>query len=278
MALARLRGIFDDPLLVRTRRGMEPTPRALALYAQIEPALAQIHRSLTDERFDPLTAQGTVSIGIGDDLEPFVLPAAVRAFAAQAPGLKLVARSCNFRTVTPLLDNDTVDLAISPMPQEMRNWHRAHPLFEEKFLCVYDSAVFGPRGKSRALSSAQYFATPHIVRATDGATRTSFDEYFEAAGQSRVVAATSATLLAAAMSVKGSRLLANMPGLSARMIAALVGLTTSPIPFPVPSHTLSLLYHGRRDGDGRTNWLLDVFREVIADLCANHGVRFGMAR
>jgi LysR family transcriptional activator of mexEF-oprN operon len=277
MALARLRTTFGDALMVRTREGMQPTKRALALYAQIEPALARIHRSLAADSFDPRAAQGSVELGIGDDLEPFVLPALLHTLAAQAPGLRLVARSCNFRTVAQLLDSDAVELAVSPTPLEMNSWHRAYPLFEEHFVCVYDSAVLQPAGRAGGLSKAQYFATPHVVRATDGAMRTIFDQHFEAAGLQRTVAAASATFLAAALSVKGNRLLANMPSLSARLIADAVGLAISPIPAPVPPHTLSLLCHARREGDARTGWLLGVVRDVIAGLCAAHRIPFGTA-
>src|SRR5262249_24751511 len=53
-ALARLRDVLQDEILVRTGRGMEPTARALALYAQLAPALESIRATLFEQpAFDP---------------------------------------------------------------------------------------------------------------------------------------------------------------------------------------------------------------------------------
>jgi DNA-binding transcriptional LysR family regulator len=41
-ALARLRDLFDDPLLLRNGRAMEPTARALAILKELQPALDTI--------------------------------------------------------------------------------------------------------------------------------------------------------------------------------------------------------------------------------------------
>jgi LysR family transcriptional activator of mexEF-oprN operon len=57
-ALAQLRTLFGDPLLVRGARGMVPTERALALAGPLRAGLAQLEQGLTPSTaFDPLTAQ-----------------------------------------------------------------------------------------------------------------------------------------------------------------------------------------------------------------------------
>jgi LysR family transcriptional activator of mexEF-oprN operon len=48
-ALARLREFFQDEILVRTGRGMEPTAKALTLYAQLTPALESIRTTLFEQ-------------------------------------------------------------------------------------------------------------------------------------------------------------------------------------------------------------------------------------
>ena len=45
-ALARLRDLFDDPLLVRAGASLVPTPRALELTAPLAEALAQVKEDL----------------------------------------------------------------------------------------------------------------------------------------------------------------------------------------------------------------------------------------
>src|SRR6195952_5806896 len=62
-ALGRLRTYFNDPLFVRTSRGMDPTPRALALVPVAREALHHIARGLLDTRqFDPATTTDTFPI------------------------------------------------------------------------------------------------------------------------------------------------------------------------------------------------------------------------
>ncbi|EHK69959.1 LysR family transcriptional regulator [Pseudomonas psychrotolerans L19] len=47
-ALVRLRQFFDDPLLVRSGRAMEPTPRALAILERLRPALDGLSNALSE--------------------------------------------------------------------------------------------------------------------------------------------------------------------------------------------------------------------------------------
>ena len=71
-ALARLRELFDDPLLVRTPKGMQPTPRA----EQIAPALARALEDLgrivaAPERFDPARSRRSFTL-VADDYTELV--------------------------------------------------------------------------------------------------------------------------------------------------------------------------------------------------------------
>src|SRR5947209_14779019 len=65
--LARLREAFQDEILVRTGRGMEPTTKALTLYAQLTPALESIQATLFERpAFDPAIQSRTFHLGMRD--------------------------------------------------------------------------------------------------------------------------------------------------------------------------------------------------------------------
>src|SRR5215469_14090309 len=64
--LARLRDLLDDPLFVRTQRGILPTPRAEALASPLKRFLADGRRLITQDVFDPATAELTFTVSTND--------------------------------------------------------------------------------------------------------------------------------------------------------------------------------------------------------------------
>ncbi len=87
-ALSRLRDLLEDPVLVRTSRGMQPTPKALDLETPIRNALSAIEQSLVPEAdFDPATSDQTFHVATTDYVEMLLLPKLIRlcgnAVAAQ---------------------------------------------------------------------------------------------------------------------------------------------------------------------------------------------------
>ena len=72
-ALARLRDVLEDEILVRTGRGMEPTTKALALYAQLTPDLESIRATLFEQpAFEPATQSRTFHLGMRDWVESWL--------------------------------------------------------------------------------------------------------------------------------------------------------------------------------------------------------------
>jgi DNA-binding transcriptional LysR family regulator len=55
-ALRRLRDALGDDLVRRSGHGIEPTPRALALWPTVREALAQLRQSLSPDDFVPASA------------------------------------------------------------------------------------------------------------------------------------------------------------------------------------------------------------------------------
>src|ERR1700755_1256108 len=73
-ALTRLRRTFDDPLLVRTSRGMSPTPAAHDLIEVVRLALSQL-RTILDEKpgFDPAATRHAFHVLANDYAEVILL-------------------------------------------------------------------------------------------------------------------------------------------------------------------------------------------------------------
>src|SRR5688500_17262129 len=92
-ALARLRALLKDPLLVRGPRGaLVATPRAEALAPALRRALDGLQHALRgDAPFDPATARASFRIATSDYAEIVLLPPLIQRLAKEAPGIDLWA-------------------------------------------------------------------------------------------------------------------------------------------------------------------------------------------
>ena len=88
-ALAQLRNILDDQLLVRAGNTLALTPRAERLIQIVENAADHLAAIWMPESFDPGRAERTFVIAGGDYTALLVMPPLVSIFAQQAPHVSL---------------------------------------------------------------------------------------------------------------------------------------------------------------------------------------------
>jgi LysR family transcriptional regulator, mexEF-oprN operon transcriptional activator len=263
MALARLREAVGDDLLVRAGRAMEPTPRAMALWAQIEPALGSIEDAIRGvRRFDPAKAEMTIRFGAPDDLEFVLIPMLLERLEIDAPGIRLVARPSDFRTLLGRLDDGDADLALSATPAVgIERRHRVQPLHRDGFSTLYDRGQLKRRG---ALDLDTFINTPQLLLSIVGDLHGPIDDWLAEMGRSRTVVAALSQFPTMPFILKRRRTLTNMPSIAAKYYAKTYDLELSPLPLPSPDFEVSLLWHVRTDSDPAQVW----FREVVAQLVA----------
>src|SRR6516164_447511 len=89
-ALSRLRDACKDPLFVRGRQGLSPTPVAMTMYPVVKRALEALRTSLAEAGgFDPARSQRQFRISIPHPMGPFYALDLRAAAAAIAPGVVL---------------------------------------------------------------------------------------------------------------------------------------------------------------------------------------------
>lgn len=118
-ALGRLREQVGDPLLVKTARGMAPTPFAQKLVEDVRPVLRTIQRIVTPpEPFDPATSTRHFSLAV-PDFVPALLPKVIGAISRAAPDVTVEWLAPNNQTLQNVAEGQ-IDLAVinsaSPVP------------------------------------------------------------------------------------------------------------------------------------------------------------------
>jgi DNA-binding transcriptional LysR family regulator len=151
-ALASLRELFGDPLLVRSARGMVPTPRARELEAPLRRALDMLETAIdTPTPFDPATASLTFGLASDAVQQVILLPGVFRVLQECAPGIALHTEApVDAKQTCGKLANGELDFAIGHFDDPPTDVHRRH-LASDRI--VYVARKGHPR-ISRTLSKA----------------------------------------------------------------------------------------------------------------------------
>ncbi|MEZ4469026.1 MAG: LysR family transcriptional regulator, partial [bacterium] len=133
-ALARLRELLGDALLVRTPGGMVPTPRAEALEAPLSRTLRALRQIVFEPPgFEPAASTRTFRISTSDLFAVFMAPVIARS-RAEAPGVDLEIIGGAAEPFEGLASG-AVDVAIGVVAPEAVGLLRL-VLLRERFVCL----------------------------------------------------------------------------------------------------------------------------------------------
>ncbi|HET7503106.1 MAG TPA: LysR family transcriptional regulator, partial [Kofleriaceae bacterium] len=162
--LRRLRELLGDPLLVRTPRGMQATPRAHELRPAVRAALEAAEAVLqAAPRFDPAHAERRFVLGMADQAAFQLLPPLLARLAAEAPGITLQLRPPPLELSAALAEGE-IELVIGVFG-DAPSGIRSEALWEERFACVVRRG--GP-GSRAPLDLRRYLALSHLLVAPRG--------------------------------------------------------------------------------------------------------------
>jgi LysR family transcriptional activator of mexEF-oprN operon len=259
-ALKRLRSTFGDELFVRTGQGMKPTPRALELGATLGPLLQALQGTLHQSpAFDPATSERVFRVGLSDSLEVALVPPLLQRLSQRAPGVRLISRMTDGYRAAELLDAGEIELAIG-VPHKVAPWQRQLPLFEWAFLCLFDPRHVRLRGKR--ISMPEYLRYPHVLTSFSASLSGVIDERLQERGLTRRVLFSSGHFATTPMVLRQMPALATMPSFIANIWRDTAGLSTSPVPLPLPSHPVAAWWARANDGDPGLQWLIGEVTEV----------------
>jgi LysR family transcriptional activator of mexEF-oprN operon len=241
-ALRRLTVAVGAALFVRSGRGLAMTSRGQRLRAGLDRHLQPlVDAALAPASFDPATSDRTVRLGLSDSAELWLLPALLRTLAREAPRMRVVSISVQFRNVGAALAGGLA--AAVTVADELPATIRREPLLEGGFTCLHD-----PRhARLRRLTEAEYFAREHVIVSYNGDLHGIVEEL---AGKSRRIRCSVSSFAHVGALIEGTAMLATLPVMVARQIRATrPALATKPLPFPIPSFASELLWPSATDDD-----------------------------
>ena len=262
-ALARLRRLTNDELLVRTARGMVPTPRARELAESVQTGMRAFEDVLGDRGpFDPASARGTITVATADFPGVLIFPHVMERLCAQAPGLVVDMRLPDPAHIREWLTEGGCDLAIGHFAQ-LPDGMRSSLLFEESLVCV--AAANHPRIGTR-VTSAQFAEAAHVIFGSPftpvSILESMLDERFARIGIERRLGMRVSSVLLTPYVVAQTPLLAILPRVFAQHFATLLPLKLVPTEFDLPPLRISMVWHERSHRLGMHIWVRGVVREV----------------
>ena len=257
--LARLRKLFNDPILVREGRGLVATPLAESLAQPVHDLLGEVDAVLTRrDVFDPGTADRTFTIIANDYLTMTFLQPLIAKLSTEATGVRL--------TITPTSDDAPARLRrheadLLLMPREVieeRIDFRHRSLFRDRFVVAVDRH-HPDVGDSITLKQ---FSTLPYVAAAYGHLRSLQEMQLDFLGVPRNIEVT-VGFGTAPFLLKGTRLITLVHETLARRYADLadIRLLDPPIPRLQPI-TVIMGWTNRTDRDPGNRWLRKQLVEI----------------
>jgi DNA-binding transcriptional LysR family regulator len=261
-ALGRLRTQFGDPLFVKSRGGMLPTPRALELAPALTEALAMVRGAMgRREIFDPATSKRSLRVYMTDVGETVLLPALMRHLHENAPSLRLETAQLPAAELTARLEGGEVDLAVGYLPHLPERIRRAR-LFEEHYVCM--TRPEHPLGRRGPLTLKEFLSARHVMIASMGSGHQILERTLAERGMHENVVLRVPHFVVVPLIIANTDLVVAVPSRVAATTGRLIKCKVHPLPVPIPSFDVSVFWHERVENDGANRWLREILVELFA--------------
>jgi DNA-binding transcriptional LysR family regulator len=257
-ALARLRLLFGDPLFVRARGRMDPTPRARQLAAPVGAAIARLRDAIEPgPGFSAATARQEFRISASDYVEALGMGPLVSAILREAPhaSVRSVRPARVFTPPEDALRAGDVDLALGLFgsPASPATDLRSTSLLRDRMVGVVRARHPGVGAR---LTLKRFLALPQIRILYPGDEHSGLvDSILGSRGLTRRVALTVSNLVPVPSIVARSDLLGVAPERLAREWARARPLRILDLPVPLPAVSLTMVWEERRGGLAANEWL-----------------------
>ncbi|MFT3797382.1 LysR substrate-binding domain-containing protein [Microbacterium sp.] len=255
-AVARLRTLLDDPLLIRSGRTSELTEKAQALQPVVRAALSEIDRTLNVRpMFDPHRSDRQFRLSASDYALSVMTAPLLEVLGVEAPGVSVEFSPQGALDPIDLLRDDVAIASASHgVPGKRRS------LFSDTMVCIVRSGH--PSLDDDGLGLDDLVTLPYVqVALADGIVMYA-DETLAEHGIAPRVARTVPGFLPVPFAVAGTDMFGFVPARLADLYAGELDLVVARIPVQLPVLVESVFWHPSRDDDPALRWLLTILRTV----------------
>ncbi len=265
-ALTRLREMLHDPLFVRERYGIQPTPKAEELAPIIAEALSNLDAVVLGQQiFDPSKSTQVFVIAPNSYAEYVLLPSIVAKLRECAPGISLRLVPYGTDLAETGLTSGTTALALGRIVEPPDNLIVQH-LGDERLECIVraDHPSVGNR-----ISRKQFESLKHVNMLPPGRLRIGLFQALARQGLKREVAVSVTHFMAIPEIVAVTDYCATLPSLICRRLANDERLKVLPAPADLGTFPTEMAWHVRYRNDPAHTWLRNLVASVTKELYAN---------
>ncbi|HEY0817872.1 MAG TPA: LysR family transcriptional regulator [Rhizobacter sp.] len=246
--LGRLRRLLNDPVFLKTPKGVVPSERALVLEPAITDVLARVRKVVSSAGpFDPASATRRFTVGAPDGVSAVFLPRLLASVREAAPHVDIAVRQLlpaagesspdrAWQGAFSALESRAMDVAVIPT-SEVPVRFSTRLLYEESFVL----AMRAGHPLRRKLTMERYCAAKHLVVSLTGDPHGFVDDVLARAGLSRRVALTVPNFMFALAVIAETDLVCALPARFAAAYADRFGIVVVEPPTPLGHFRLTMV-------------------------------------
>lgn len=259
-AISRLRTLFDDPLFVRTKAGMEPTPKAKALSPSVRLVVQTIQTDiLLPKKFIPANSDRTFTLVTPDIAEVNFLPRLIAELAHQSPLINLKTLAMPREAAADSLASGAAEMAIGYFPDLHKAGFFQQKLISSSHVCLLRKKhpIVGEK-----ITSTQFMQAPHAVVRPDGREHV-FEQFLQSKNIKRRVVVELSHFMSLLPIIETSDLIATVPKDLADFFVQHGDVRYIPTPMKSPVIDVHLFWHQRFQKDPAHIWLRQVIHRLF---------------
>ncbi|WP_246719462.1 LysR family transcriptional regulator [Rhizobium fabae] len=256
-AIDRLRRAFGDPLFVRQGNGIAQTDKCGDLVSQAREMVNRMLAFAVPQEFDPVTAEGAVTLSCNHHERFLLLPALIAALRAAAPKVVLNVLESAVNGKQQLREN-SADIVLGPVRILGEGYFRRR-LFRDQYSCVMDADNPLATGE---LTLDRFREAAHVAVTHNGQWQAL---YFAALRERDIFLTPQLTLPShdsIELMIAGTDLVATIPNRLARTYGGRLCVRRFPVHIPIE---IDMYWTERTHKSGLHRWV----RQLLADVTAS---------